>query len=565
MASFQGARHSANQAQITANGGSLIINTPAPGISTTTPGATGINEIQYVQVGNGSAPRSGTFTLTFNGYTTTALNFNATAAQTEAALEALTSISAGNVDVTKPDATYFIVTFQGALHSANQATITGDSNALVVQLPIPTIATPTPGVAGVNEVQSISMSPTVATGGTYTLTFGAEETAAINYNANASQVQAALEALTGIAVADVVVAGGPLTSGAFTLTFGGLLANSNVGQVSVTSAVLTPLSSIAVSTLTAGAAGSAIGVAASTANSGPKVWSVAANWSGSTVPVTGDTVYFENCDVDCLYGIDQSAVTLAAMRVEKTYTGEIGLPNQNANGYREYRTKDLAIGITDGWFVGGGGRYRINTGSIQTTLRIDGTGSSNELDLPAMLWRGTNANNVVSINKGSLGIALFAGETATVATLTTGQIDSQDSDVDLELSSGVSLTTFNCNGGEIEMDCGCTTLTQTGGSITHTSGNITTLTVLSGNFYPRGSSTYTTTVIGAGGLIDNTANTQSPTFTTITINGGGSLYDPYERATFSNAVTLRGEAVVSLESGQVQLGHSITLVRGNAT
>ena len=42
----------------------------------------------------------GTFTLTFNGQTTAPLAFNATAAQIEAALEALSNIGAGNIQAT---------------------------------------------------------------------------------------------------------------------------------------------------------------------------------------------------------------------------------------------------------------------------------------------------------------------------------------------------------------------------------------------------------------------------------------------------------------------------------
>ena len=71
------------------------------------------SEVQAVTI-TGS---SGSFTLTFNGQTTAAIPFNATAASVQAALSALTTIGAGNVTVTQSGNVY-TVTFGGSL--ANQ-------------------------------------------------------------------------------------------------------------------------------------------------------------------------------------------------------------------------------------------------------------------------------------------------------------------------------------------------------------------------------------------------------------------------------------------------------------
>ncbi len=55
-----------------------------------------VNEQQQVSTGGATG---GTFTLTFSGQTTTALAYNATAAQVQAALEALSNIAPGDVYV----------------------------------------------------------------------------------------------------------------------------------------------------------------------------------------------------------------------------------------------------------------------------------------------------------------------------------------------------------------------------------------------------------------------------------------------------------------------------------
>ena len=60
-----------------------------------------------------------------------------------------------------------------------------------------------------------------ATGGTFTLTFNGQTTAPIPYNATAAQIQAALEALSNIAVGDILAAGNPINTANVTVNFRG--------------------------------------------------------------------------------------------------------------------------------------------------------------------------------------------------------------------------------------------------------------------------------------------------------------------------------------------------------
>lgn len=68
-------------------------------------------------------------------------------------------------------------------------------------------------------VQRVSISPASATGGTFTLTSGASTTTAIAYNASASTVQTALDAVLGSG--NSVVTGAP--GGPWTVTYAGTL------------------------------------------------------------------------------------------------------------------------------------------------------------------------------------------------------------------------------------------------------------------------------------------------------------------------------------------------------
>jgi hypothetical protein len=104
---------------------------------------------------------------------------------------------------------------------------------------------------GTNEVQSLSTTGTV-TAGTFTITYSGQTTAAIAWNATAAAVQAALEALSNIAVGDVACTGGPLPATPVVITFIGNLGNQNVAAMTTTDTLTG--GATAVSTTTGGVA-----------------------------------------------------------------------------------------------------------------------------------------------------------------------------------------------------------------------------------------------------------------------------------------------------------------------
>lgn len=88
-------------------------------------------------------------------------------------------------------------------------------------------------VGGTDEVQQLAITGS-PTGGTFTITYSGQTTAAIAYNAAAIAVQSALEALSNIGVGDVACAGGPLPGTAVTITFKGALGRTNVSAITTT-------------------------------------------------------------------------------------------------------------------------------------------------------------------------------------------------------------------------------------------------------------------------------------------------------------------------------------------
>lgn len=102
-----------------------------------------------------------------------------------------------------------------------------------------------------NEVQTLTITGT-PTGGTFTLTFQGQTTAAIAYNASAATVATALVALSNIDSGEVTGGGGALPGTPVTLTFSGRFAGGDVPMIMANGAGLTggtdPTATVAVTT-----------------------------------------------------------------------------------------------------------------------------------------------------------------------------------------------------------------------------------------------------------------------------------------------------------------------------
>jgi hypothetical protein len=104
-------------------------------------GVASANEIQSVtlakSVGN---PTGGSWTLTFNGSTTTAIPWNADGAAVEVILRLLPTINGANADVTGAAGGPYTVEFIGALAGVDQPLMTADATLLTVSPCTATVA-----------------------------------------------------------------------------------------------------------------------------------------------------------------------------------------------------------------------------------------------------------------------------------------------------------------------------------------------------------------------------------------------------------------------------------------
>lgn len=287
-------------------------------------------------------------------------------------------------------------------------------------------------------------------------------------------------------------------------------------------------------TQTSSAAGgtATLTTATTTANSGPNVFGVAANWDTNSVPATGDDLYFDASSVSVLYGLDQSAIMPANVWITASFTGTIGLPETNEDGstsYPEYRTQYLtfadnaAIVVHVGRGTGAGsGRIKLNTSNRQTTLNVYGTSSSAD-NAPALVWKGTHASNVVNVEGGDVGIAVFGGEAATVATLRVGSGSGATPTV--QCGSGVSFTTITCYSGSLVVASSVTTIHQYGGVLVLLDGDVTTLNVREGLCSYQGVGSVTTANVDQGGTLDFDQVGRARSVTTCNLYAGGTIND----------------------------------------
>jgi len=91
------------------------------------------NRTQYV-----TGPGSGTFTLTFGGQTTSALNFNASAATVQTALEGLTTVGAGRVTVSRSGTGPYVFTCVFDDSVMTQTVMTASAGSVVGNIITPT-------------------------------------------------------------------------------------------------------------------------------------------------------------------------------------------------------------------------------------------------------------------------------------------------------------------------------------------------------------------------------------------------------------------------------------------
>lgn len=275
---------------------------------------------------------------------------------------------------------------------------------------------------------------------------------------------------------------------------------------------------------------------ATTASSGSADWSCAANWSPSGVPVNGDAVNLTGISTSILYGLAQSAVTLLSLTIDSTFTGLLGLADNNPAGFSEYRGVSLAVGATTctiGAGSGAGsGRLRIAFGSVQTACTIYSTTTPYDPNVTeTVLLTGSHASNALYVVKG------LVNSTMVLSILSASYLNTVATDVTLKQSGTVA--TLTQSGGAVTVTGNVVAWNVTGGTPELASAaTLTTLKVLTSAASPltfkwTSNGTITTGTFSAGATLDTHSDLRARTLTTGNFENGVTINDPNRTITIT--------------------------------
>lgn len=292
-----------------------------------------------------------------------------------------------------------------------------------------------------------------------------------------------------------------------------------------------------------------------TASAGPNDWSTALNWSDGAVPVNSDTVIIKDISTPICWGLAQSAVLLTALKIEKSYTGKIGLDptvfattasgGTTVSTAMEYRGTYLAISATSlkigenlsSASPNGSQRIKIDLGANASTVEIFGSASAaSEVGRPAVRLLAAHASTDIFVRScpGGFGLAVdVPGETSTVRKVS---IEDTSTTTQAFIGVGVTITTFEQLGGN---------------NVLQAAGTITTVTVMGGTLRIEGDFTITTFNQYGGTVNDNHTKTGGNCVTTFNLFDGALDYRGSRIA--------RTVATLAITRGSVNIHDGITV------
>lgn len=282
---------------------------------------------------------------------------------------------------------------------------------------------------------------------------------------------------------------------------------------------------------------------------GNQDFATATNWSGSTAPISNDTVVLRNnrCPI---VASDQSAITGITLRALESFIGTVG----DKDTFLQLGCSVLEIGAVESpQRYGGSGRFNLNTGSAACSADIYSTGATALDDgfQPVRLLFG-HASGSCRLHRGRAEIAGYDGETSTIGTIEVGLNGGVDGEFDPEtfmlVGAGVTLTNLKVYGARALLRCAATTVTANGGVLqTSGAGAITTINAYGGVVRSNSTGTVTTINASKGAVID----LSSPLARTVTtINADDScVIIRHPNVTITNKINMNSSAIQWMASG----------------
>lgn len=297
------------------------------------------------------------------------------------------------------------------------------------------------------------------------------------------------------------------------------------------------------STVTATASTGSATVTDQTAAAGPEFWKLAANWDGGTLPSGADDLVIENYSGNILYGLTDT-LNYASVKFRASFTGLVGLPDYNALGYTEYRTKRLTLGsgsavaVEIGAGAGvGSGRIRLDTQTSNTTFTVHRSANSTTPGFPAVELNNAGAGSVVRVYGGTVQV-----RASTVATANVYRVQNNPESA-LDLGT-CTVTTLNCVGGTAYFEGTVTNVVARNAAVVTsggaaTSANVTVSENARLNWNSSGGIT-TMLTVQPGGTADFGQVATAKTVAACQVFADGQVLDPMGVVAWTAGVALQG-------------------------
>lgn len=281
-----------------------------------------------------------------------------------------------------------------------------------------------------------------------------------------------------------------------------------------------------------------------TANSSPSDAGDANNYlrnGAASLPQNGDTLIFANCTIPVLWNLTAlAAVTLASVQRWGSHTGQIGLPDRNTAGYREYRATRLQLtgSGTLTAFLGLGPQSgpqleRYDFQAQHTSFNLTNCSGADFIG-------SSSANTIIAVNS----TFIMAPAQLDTSALTTASIDNCNATFGpgvVSFSGNLNINASNCTLYCAPADVECfngSTLTVTSTGLTYPIVKLNTTSYCRWN----SDSTITLLVAVVSSTFDKSGDARPMTITGSTVDGDTcQIVDPWNAITYTNATTVRNQ------------------------
>lgn len=399
------------------------------------------------------------------------------------------------------------------------------------------------GAQAVAQVTTITFSA-YTSGQTYTVVINGKS---VSYTAAAST---AADVSSGLQAAIAASGGAEFSTMTASGTTSLILTSNNPGEPT---------------TITASATGGITAtVTATTAATGPNHFNNANNWIGGALPSAGDDLVFEDSSYGVLYALEDTT-NYGDITIDSTFTGEIGLPVQNAAGYREYRPRFLKLGdgtssyaLTVGLGTGRQPpRVFIDANAADVAAKIYNSGQGISDEMPVII-RNTGGASTLDVYSGKVHVD--ADSSGSLTTLRITPADGGTNNVYVLIDETVAAGAIIQTGGTLEVRGSASSIDASNNAQARfvlAAACPVIVVATGGTVYWESTAGVTTSInVHAGGSIDFARNVSTKTVAAAVLYAGGTIKDPSGIVTWTTGVDLLG---CSIQDVTLDLGRSRTI------